>query len=231
MANSKKSKRYQSLLKDLDQTKTFKIEEAVKLIKDRSKTKFVESIDVSLNLNMDKSKTDQTLRTTVDLPHGNGKKIDIAVICSNDKIEDAKASGASKVGSDDLVESISNGKIDFDILVCTPDMMSKVGKLGKVLGPKGLMPNPKFGTVSPDVKKAVEDIKKGKVEIRCDKDGNLSLSIGRANFDENKLIENYKSVLEVVEKEKPSGSKGNFINSSFIASSMGPSTKVELSGV
>ena len=231
MANSKKSKRYQSLLKDLDQTKTFKIEEAVKLIKDRSKTKFVESIDVSLNLNMDKSKTDQTLRTTVDLPHGNGKKIDIAVICSNDKIEDAKASGASKVGSDDLVESISNGKIDFDILVCTPDMMSKVGKLGKVLGPKGLMPNPKFGTVSPDVKKAVEDIKKGKVEIRCDKDGNLSLSIGRANFDENKLIENYKSVLEVVEKEKPSGSKGNFINSSFITSSMGPSTKVELSGV
>ena len=231
MANSKKSKRYQSLLKDLDQTKTFKIEEAVKLIKDRSKTKFVESIDVSLNLNMDKSKTDQTLRTTVDLPHGNGKKIEIAVICSNDKIEEAKASGASKVGSDDLVESINNGKIDFDILVCTPDMMSKVGKLGKVLGPKGLMPNPKFGTVSPDVKKAVEDIKKGKVEIRCDKDGNLSLSIGRANFDENKLIENYKSVLEVVEKEKPSGSKGNFINSSFITSSMGPSTKVELSGV
>ena len=227
----KKSKRYQSLLKDLDQTKAFKIEEAIKLIKDRSKTKFVESIDVSLNLNMDKSKTDQTLRTTVDLPHGNGKKIDIAVICSNDKIEDAKASGASKVGSDDLVESINNGKIDFDILVCTPDMMSKVGKLGKVLGPKGLMPNPKFGTVSPDVKKAVEDIKKGKVEIRCDKDGNLSLSIGRANFDENKLIENYKSVLEVVEKEKPSGSKGNFINSSFITSSMGPSTKVELSGV
>ena len=231
MANSKKSNRYQSLLKDLDQTKIFKIEEAVKLIKDRSKAKFVESIDVSLNLNMDKSKTDQTLRTTVDLPHGNGKKIDIAVICSNDKIEDAKASGASKVGSDDLVESINNGKIDFDILVCTPDMMSKVGKLGKVLGPKGLMPNPKFGTVSPDVKKAVEDIKKGKVEIRCDKDGNLSLSIGRANFDENKLIENYKSVLEVVEKEKPSGSKGNFINSSFITSSMGPSTKVELSGV
>ncbi len=231
MANSKKSKRYQSLLKDLDQTKAFKIEEAIKLIKDRSKTKFVESIDMSLNLNMDKSKTDQTLRTTVDLPHGNGKKIDIAVICSNDKIEDAKASGASKVGSDDLVESINNGKIDFDILVCTPDMMSKVGKLGKVLGPKGLMPNPKFGTVSPDVKKAVEDIKKGKVEIRCDKDGNLSLSIGRANFDENKLIENYKSVLEVVEKEKPSGSKGNFINSSFITSSMGPSTKVELSGV
>ena len=231
MSKTKKSKRYKSLLKDLDQTKSYKIDEAIKLVQDRSKTKFIESIDLSLNLNIDKSKSDQTLRTTVDLPHGNGKKISVAVICSNDKIDEAKSSGAEKVGSEDLVDSISNGKIDFDILVCTPDMMSKVGKLGKVLGPKGLMPNPKFGTVSPNIKKAVEDIKKGKVEIRCDKDGNLSLSIGRANFDIAKLVENYKSVLEVVEKEKPSGSKGNFINSSFVTSSMGPSAQVELSGV
>ena len=231
MSKIKKSKRYKSLLKDLDQTKSYKIDDAIKLVQDRSKTKFIESIDLSLNLNIDKSKSDQTLRTTVDLPHGNGKKISVAVICSNDKIDEAKSSGAEKVGSEDLVESISNGKIDFDILVCTPDMMSKVGKLGKVLGPKGLMPNPKFGTVSPNIKKAVEDIKKGKVEIRCDKDGNLSLSIGRANFDIAKLVENYKSVLEVVEKEKPSGAKGNFINSSFVTSSMGPSAQVELSGV
>jgi len=231
MSKIKKSKRYKSLLKDLDQTKSYKIDEAIKLVQDRSKTKFIESIDLSLNLNIDKSKSDQTLRTTVDLPHGNGKKISVAVICSNDKIDEAKSSGAEKVGSEDLVESISNGKIDFDILVCTPDMMSKVGKLGKVLGPKGLMPNPKFGTVSPNIKKAVADIKKGKVEIRCDKDGNLSLSIGRANFDIAKLVENYKSVLEVVEKEKPSGAKGNFINSSFVTSSMGPSAQVELSGV
>ena len=231
MSKIKKSKRYKSLLKDLDQTKSYKIDEAIKLVQDRSKTKFIESIDLSLNLNIDKSKSDQTLRTTVDLPHGNGKKISVAVICSNDKIDEAKSSGAEKVGSEDLVDSISNGKIDFDILVCTPDMMSKVGKLGKVLGPKGLMPNPKFGTVSPNIKKAVEDIKKGKVEIRCDKDGNLSLSIGRANFDIAKLVENYKSVLEVVEKEKPSGAKGNFINSSFVTSSMGPSAQVELSGV
>ena len=231
MSKIKKSKRYKSLLTDLDQTKIYKIDEAIKLIQDRSKTKFIESIDLSLNLNIDKSKSDQTLRTTVDLPNGNGKKISVAVICSNDKIDEAKSSGAEKVGSEDLVESISNGKIDFDILVCTPDMMSKVGKLGKVLGPKGLMPNPKFGTVSPNIKKAVEDIKKGKVEIRCDKDGNLSLSIGRANFDIAKLVENYKSVLEVVEKEKPSGAKGNFINSSFVTSSMGPSAQVELSGV
>ena len=231
MSKIKKSKRYKSLLKDLDQTKSYKIDDAIKLVQERSKTKFIESIDLSLNLNIDKSKSDQTLRTTVDLPHGNGKKISVAVICSNDKIDEAKSSGAEKVGSEDLVDSISNGKIDFDILVCTPDMMSKVGKLGKVLGPKGLMPNPKFGTVSPNIKKAVEDIKKGKVEIRCDKDGNLSLSIGRANFDIAKLVENYKSVLEVVEKEKPSGAKGNFINSSFVTSSMGPSAQVELSGV
>ncbi len=225
---NKKSKRYKSLLKDLDSSKQYKINEAVKLIKERSKTKFIESIDLSFNLNMDKSKSDQTLRTTVDLPHGNGKKIKVAVICANDKIDEAKKSGADLAGSEDLIEIINNGKIDFDILVCTPDMMSKVGKLGKVLGPKGIMPNPKFGTVSPNIKKAVEDIKKGKVEIRCDKDGNLSLSVGRANFDDNKIIENYKSVLEVVEKEKPSGIKGNFINSIFLTSSMGPSTKISL---
>ena len=225
---NKKSKRYKSLLKDLDSSKQYKINEAVKLIKERSKTKFIESIDLSFNLNMDKSKSDQTLRTTVDLPHGNGKKIKVAVICANDKIDEAKKSGADLAGSEDLIEIINNGKIDFDILVCTPDMMSKVGKLGKVLGPKGIMPNPKFGTVSPNIKKAVEDIKKGKVEIRCDKDGNLSLSVGRANFDDNKIIENYKSVLEVVEKEKPAGIKGNFINSIFLTSSMGPSTKISL---
>jgi len=225
---NKKSKRYKSLLKDLDSSKQYKINEAVKLIKERSKAKFTESIDLSFNLNMDKSKSDQTLRTTVDLPHGNGKKIKVAVICANDKIDEAKKSGADMAGSEDLIEIINNGKIDFDILVCTPDMMSKVGKLGKVLGPKGIMPNPKFGTVSPNIKKAVEDIKKGKVEIRCDKDGNLSLSVGRANFDDNKIVENYKSVLEVVEKEKPSGIKGNFINSIFLTSSMGPSTKISL---
>ena len=224
----KKSKRYQALLKNLDQSKLYKLEEAIKIIKDRSKTKFVESVDLSFNLNVETSKSDQTLRTTVDLPHGNGKKIKVAAICSNEKIEEAKSSGADKVGSEDLVEEINNGKIDFDILVCTPDMMSKVGKLGKVLGPKGLMPNPKYGTVSQNIKKAVEDIKKGKVEIRCDKDGNLSLSIGRANFEEKKLVENYKSVLDVVQKEKPSGTKGNFINSVFISSTMGPSAKISL---
>ncbi len=220
----KKSKRYRDLIKDLDQTKSYKIGEAIKLIKKSSKVKFIESIDLSINLNLGKDKSDQTLRTTVDLPHGNGKKIRVAVICSNEKIEEAKLSNAEKFGSEDLVDEINNGKVDFDILVCTPDMMSKVGKLGKVLGPKGLMPNPKFGTVAKDIKKAVSDIKKGKVEIRCDKDGNLSLSLGRVNFDEKKIIDNYKSVLETLDKDTP-GIK-SMIRSAFISSSMGPSAQL-----
>ena len=220
----KKSKRYRDLIKDLDQTKSYKIGEAIKLIKKSSKVKFIESIDLSINLNLGKDKSDQTLRTTVDLPHGNGKKIRVAVICSNEKIEEAKLSNAEKFGSEDLVDEINNGKVDFDILVCTPDMMSKVGKLGKVLGPKGLMPNPKFGTVAKDIKKAVSDIKKGKVEIRCDKDGNLSLSLGRVNFDEKKIIDNYKIVLETLDKDTP-GIK-SMIRSAFISSSMGPSAQL-----
>ena len=220
----KKSKRYRELIKDLDQTKTYKIGEAIKLIKKSTKVKFIESIDLSINLNLGKDKSDQTLRTTVDLPHGNGKKMRVAVICSNEKIEEAKLSNAEKFGSEDLVDEINNGKVDFDILVCTPDMMSKVGKLGKVLGPKGLMPNPNFGTVAKDIKKAVSDIKKGKVEIRCDKDGNLSLSIGRANIDEKKIIDNYKSVLETLDKDTP-GIR-SMIRSVFISSSMGPSAQL-----
>ena len=224
-----RSKRYREILKGIDQKKVYDINEAVKLIKERSKAKFIESIDLSIYLSMGKEKADQSIRTAVDLPHGNGKKIRVAVICPNEKIEDAKSSNAEKYGSDDLVEEINNGKVDFDILVCTPDMMSKVGKLGKVLGPKGLMPNPKFGTVAKDIKKAVSDIKKGKVEVRCDKDGNLSLSIGRVNFDEKKIIENYKSVLETLDKDTP-GIK-NMVKSAFISSSMGPSTKITVTEI
>lgn len=228
MAEKKKSKRYQSLVKDFDKNKSLKIDDAVKIIKDKAKAKFVESFDVCFSLAVDKNKPDSVLRTTVDLPNGNGKKIKVAVICSNDKIEEAKSAGAEIVGSEDLIETISSGKIDFDILISTPDMMSKVGKLGKVLGPKGIMPNPKFGTVSPNVAKAVADIKKGKVEIRCDKDGNLNLSIGRVNFDDNKIIENFKSVYDVIEKEKPNGLKGNYIKSIFVTNSMGPSVRLNL---
>jgi len=228
MAEKKKSKRYQSLIKDFDKNNSLKIEEAVKVIKEKSKAKFIESFDVCFSLAVDKTKPDSVLRTTVDLPNGNGKKIKIAVICSNDKVEEAKSAGAEIAGSDDLIETINSGKIDFDVLIAAPDMMSKVGKLGKVLGPKGIMPNPKFGTVSPNVAKAVTDIKNGKVEIRCDKDGNLNLSIGRVNFDDTKIIENFKSVYDVIEKEKPAGLKGNYIKNIFVTNSMGPSVKLNL---
>jgi large subunit ribosomal protein L1 len=228
MAEKKKSKRYRSLVKDFDKNNSLKIEEAVKIIKEKSKAKFVESFDVCFSLAVDKTKPDSVLRTTVDLPNGNGKKIKIAVICSNDKVEEAKSAGAEIAGSDDLIETINSGKIDFDVLIAAPDMMSKVGKLGKVLGPKGIMPNPKFGTVSPNVAKAVTDIKNGKVEIRCDKDGNLNLSIGRVNFDDSKIIENFKSVYDVIEKEKPAGLKGNYIKNIFVTNSMGPSVKLNL---
>ena len=228
MAEKKKSKRYRSLVKDFDKNNSLKIEEAVKVIKEKSKAKFVESFDVCFSLAVDKTKPDSVLRTTVDLPNGNGKKIKIAVICSNDKVAEAKSAGAEIAGSDDLIETINSGKIDFDVLIAAPDMMSKVGKLGKVLGPKGIMPNPKFGTVSPNVAKAVTDIKNGKVEIRCDKDGNLNLSIGRVNFDDSKIIENFKSVYDVIEKEKPAGLKGNYIKNIFVTNSMGPSVKLNL---
>ena len=228
MAEKKKSKRYRSLVKDFDKNNSLKIDEAVKVIKEKSKAKFVESFDVCFSLAVDKTKPDSVLRTTVDLPNGNGKKIKIAVICSNDKVEEAKSAGAEIAGSDDLIETINSGKIDFDVLIAAPDMMSKVGKLGKVLGPKGIMPNPKFGTVSPNVAKAVTDIKNGKVEIRCDKDGNLNLSIGRVNFDDSKIIENFKSVYDVIEKEKPVGLKGNYIKNIFVTNSMGPSVKLNL---
>lgn len=228
MSKIKKSKRYQALVKDFDKLKPLKIENAVKVIKEKAKAKFVESFDVSFSLAVDKSKPDSVLRTTVDLPNGNGKKIKIAVICPNDKIEEAKSAGADIAGSEDLIETINSGKIDFDVLVSTPDMMSKVGKLGKVLGPKGIMPNPKYGTVSPNIKKAVTDIKKGKVEIRCDKDGNLNLSIGRVNFEDKKIIENFKSVYDTIEKEKPTGLKGNYIKGVFVTNTMGPSVKLSL---
>jgi large subunit ribosomal protein L1 len=207
MSKIKKSKRYQTLVKDFDKLKALKIEDAVKVIKEKAKAKFVESFDVSFLLAVDKSKPDSVLRTTVDLPNGNGKKIKIAVICPNDKIEEAKSAGADIAGSEDLIETINSGK---------------------VLGPKGIMPNPKYGTVSPNIKKAVSDIKKGKVEIRCDKDGNLNLSIGRVNFEDKKIIENFKSVYDTIEKEKPTGLKGNYIKSIFVTNTMGPSVKLSL---
>ena len=223
----KRSKRYKEIIKTAVKDKKIAAKEILELVKKNSTTKFDESIDISLRINLKQSKGgDLSLRTVVNLPNGSGKKTKVAVLCEADKIEEAKKCGADVVGSEDLIEQIAAGKFDFTKLICTPAMMGKIGKHGKVLGPKGLMPNPKLGTVSADIAKAVKDIKTGLVEIRNDKDGNLSSTIGRKSFSTDKLLENYNHFIESVKKEKPDNIKGEFIKSSFITSTMGVSFKV-----
>tara|TARA_B100000963_G_scaffold350493_1_gene360801 strand:+ start:327 stop:1013 length:687 start_codon:yes stop_codon:yes gene_type:complete len=223
----KRSKRYKQISNSLDKKHKKDIKEVLDLVKKNSTTKFDESIDVSLRINLKQSKGgDLSLRTIVKLPNGSGKKNIIAVLCEAEKIEEAKKSGADIVGSDDLIEKISTGKFNFTKLVCTPSMMSKIGKHGKVLGPKGLMPNPKLGTVTNDLSKTVKEIKTGLVEIRNDKDGNLASTIGRKSYSTEKLLENYNHFIETVKKEKPETMKGEFIKNIYITSTMGVSFKL-----
>ena len=223
----KRSKRFNEILKTAVKDKKIAAKEIIDLVKKNSTTKFDESIDVSMRINLKQSKGgDLSLRTTINLPNGSGKKSKVAVLCEADKIDEAKKSGAEVVGSDDLIEKIASGKFDFTKLVCTPAMMSKIGKHGKVLGPKGLMPNPKLGTVATDINKAVKDIKTGLIEIRNDKDGNLAATIGRKSFTNEKLLENFNHFVDSVKKEKPETIKGEFIKNIFITSSMGISYKV-----
>ena len=223
----KRSKRYKEILKTSVKDKKISAKEILDLVKKNSTTKFDESIDVSLRINLKQSKGgDLSLRTTVNLPNGSGKKSKVAVLCEVDKIDEAKKSGAEIVGSEDLIEKIAAGKFDFTKLVCTPAMMGKIGKHGKVLGPKGLMPNPKLGTVATDIIKAVKDIKTGLIEIRNDKDGNLAGTIGRKSYSIDKLLDNYNHFIESIKKEKPDTIKGEFIKNTFITSSMGISYKV-----
>ena len=223
----KRSKRYKEISKTAAKGKKINVKEIIELVKKNSTSKFDESVDVSLRINLKQSKGgDLSLRTIIKLPNGSGKKSKIAVLCESDKVAEAKKSGAEIVGSDDLIEKIAIGKFDFTKLICTPSMMGKIGKHGKVLGPKGLMPNPKLGTVTNDITKAVKDIKTGLVEIRNDKDGNLSSSIGRKSFSTEKLVENYNYFIESLKKEKPDTIKGEFIKNSFITSTMGISYKV-----
>jgi large subunit ribosomal protein L1 len=223
-----KSKRFKKLVETNKDRKLMSLADALKKVKTNCTTKFDESIDVSLNLNLKQKKEELTLRTVVNLPNGNGKKIKVAVLCEDAKVDEANKAGADLAGSDNLVDDITAGKINFDKLVATPTMMSKMGKLGKILGPKGLMPNPKLGTVTADVAKAVTALKKGQIEIKNDKDGNLAASIGKKSFDDLKIIENFKVLMETIEKEKPTGIKGDFIISSFLTSSMGLSYKLKL---
>ena len=223
----KKSKRFKNLIEKKIKDKKLSPKEIIELVKKNANTKFEESIDVSLRINLKQSKGgDFSLRTTVQLPNGSGKKEKIAVLCESDKISEAKKSGADIVGSDDLIEKISGGKFGFTKLICTPAMMGKIGKHGKVLGPKGLMPNPKLGTVSTDIAKSVKDIKTGLVEIRNDKDGNLASSIGRKSYSTDKLLENLKYLIDTVKKEKPDSMKGELIKNVVLTSTMGISYKV-----
>ena len=226
------SKRYKKLIENTKTKRVETLEEAVKKVKQNCTTKFDESIDVSLNLNLDlkKKKEEVNLRTVVNLPNGNGKKIKVAVLCEENKISEAKNSGAELVGSDNLVHDIVSGKINFDKLVATPAMMPKMGKLGKILGPKGLMPNPKLGTVTNDIKKTVKALKEGQIEIKNDKDGNIGASIGKKSFKDTKIIENFNALIQTIQKEKPNGIKGDFILSSYITSTMGASYKLKVRG-
>jgi large subunit ribosomal protein L1 len=222
----KRSKRYRLIEKKKVKEK-LALDKSLDLVKETCTTKMDESIDLSIKINTKQSKGgDFNLRTVVKLPHGNGKKFKIAVLCEQEKVEEAKKIGADVAGSQDLLDKISNGELNFDKLICTPGMMSKIGKLGKILGPKGLMPNPKLGTVSNDLKKSITDIKTGLVEIKNDKDGNLALSIGRKNFSKEKLQENYKYFIDFLKKEKPENIKGEFIKNIFLTSTMGISYKL-----
>ena len=223
----KRSKRYKNILKSAIEDKKIETKVAIDLVKKNATTKFDESIDVSLRINLKQSKGgDLSLRSVVNLPNGSGKKTKVAVLCEADKVDLAKQAGADEAGYEDLLEKIASGKFNFTNLICTPSMMGKVGKHGKVLGPKGLMPNPKLGTVSNDIAKSVKDIKNSLVEIRNDKDGNLSSTIGRKSFSTEKLIQNYNHFIESIKKEKPETIKGEFIKSTFISSTMGISYKI-----
>ena len=222
------SKRYKKLIENQKEKKMETIEDAIAQVKKNCTTKFDESIDASFLLNTKLKKGEFNLRTVVNLPNGNGKKIKVAVLCEESKIKEAKESGADQFGSDALVNDITNGKINFDKLVATPAMMPKMGKLGMILGPKGLMPNPKLGTVTNNIKSTVKSLKSGQIEIKNDKDGNVGASIGKKSFENSKIKENFDTFMQSILKEKPNGIKGNFILSAFLTSTMGISYKLKL---
>ena len=228
----KKSKRYKNLKEALKKKELKTLDQIIKEVKNGSGVKFIESVDLSLKINLKKIKgADNSLRTLLDLPHGNGKKIKVAVLCDENKLAEAKKSGADVVGSEDLLKKISDKDINFDKLICTPSMMAKIGKLGKILGPKGLMPNPKMGTVSEDLAKSVDKVKNKSIEIKNDKDGNLAFSIGRKSFPESKILENLKSVFQTLKKEKSNIFNGENIKKIYLSSSMGPSFKLNFKDI
>ena len=223
------SKRYKKLPEKTKVLSTESIEKLLPELKKNCTTKFDESLDLSFQINNKQKKSEVNIRTVVNLPGGTGKKVKVAVVCEDAKSSEAQTAGADIVGSDDLIEKIKGGELNFEKLICTPSMMIKLSKLGKVLGPKGLMPNPKLGSVTENLKTAVTDAKSGQVEIRNDKDGNLGVSIGKKSFQNDQLLKNYHAIIDALEKEKSNNTlKGDLIKSTFLTSTMGVSYKVKL---
>ena len=223
------SKRFKKLPENTNTLLSDTFDKLLPLVKQNCTTKFDESIDLSFQINNKQKKSEINIRTAVNLPGGTGKAVKVAVVCEADKSQEAKDAGADVVGGDEFVEKIKGGELDFEKLICTPGMMIKLSKLGKVLGPKGLMPNPKLGSVTNDLKKAVTDAKSGQVEIRNDKDGNIGVSIGKKSFDDEKLTKNFNAIIDALEKEKSNNTlKGDLVKQAFMTSTMGVSYKVKL---
>jgi large subunit ribosomal protein L1 len=223
----KRGKRYDQAAAAVDRERTYLPGDAIKLIKGFPQTKFDESVEVSFRLGIDPRKADQMVRGTVSLPHGTGRSVRVAAFAVGDKAREAKEAGADVVGGEELVEEVVKGNIDFDATVATPDLMPGVGKAGRVLGPRGLMPNPKAGTVTPDIGKAVRDIKAGKLEYRTDRQGNLHLVIGKRSFEQRALVENYLAVVDEVLRAKPSAAKGKYVKTATLTTTMGPGIRLD----
>ena len=225
---AKVSQRLRAAREGIDPNAMVSLEEAIKLVKERATSKFDETVEIAINLGVDPRHADQNVRGVVSLPNGTGKSVRVAVFAKGDKAEEAKAAGADIVGADDLAQQIQDGNFDFDRVIATPDMMPVVGRLGKVLGPRGLMPNPKLGTVTPDVTGAIAAVKGGQVEFRAEKAGIVHAGIGKASFDEGKLVENARAFFDAIVKAKPSGAKGTYVKRVSLSSTMGAGVKIEV---
>ena len=225
---AKQGKRIKASSEGRDREAFYRVEDAVKFVKDNAKVKFDETIEIAMNLGVDPRHSEQQVRGMVQLPHGTGKAMRVAVFAKDAKAEDAKNAGADVVGGEDLAEKVQAGEIDFDRVIATPDMMAVVGRLGRVLGPKGLMPNPKLGTVTQDVTEAVKAAKGGEVQFRCEKAGIIHAGVGKASFDEKALAENVRAFVGAIQKAKPSGAKGTYITKAAISSTMGPGIKLDV---
>ncbi|MBB3067013.1 MULTISPECIES: 50S ribosomal protein L1 [Limibacillus] len=226
-----KGKRYQKVIDGIDRRATYEVVEAIKMIKGRASAKFDETVEIAMNLGVDPRHADQNVRGAVSLPHGTGKALRVAVFAKGDKAEEAKKAGADIVGAEDLAEQVQAGQMDFDRVIATPDMMPLVGRLGKVLGPRGLMPNPKLGTVTADVTQAVADAKGGQVQFRVEKAGIVHAGVGKASFSEEALVENVKAFVAAINRAKPSGAKGSYIKRVALSSTMGAGVKVEVASL